>query len=160
MADLAGRDHAREVLAGHRRLGGDQSLRLGFADIAGEDATAHRARLTDVTDERARVDACDRGHAAVGQPVEPAALGTRRILAVDRLAHDRRTRPRPLGLHRLGADAVIANVRVGEGDQLAGEAGVGHRLLVAGHAGREDDLAHGVAVGATGVAVEAGAVLE
>ena len=43
-------------------------------------------------------------------------------------------------------DAVVADVRIGEGDELAGEARVGHRLLVAGHAGREDDLADRVAV--------------
>ena len=36
------------------------------------------------------------GHAAVGQPVEPAALGRGRVLAVARLAHDRRARPRAL----------------------------------------------------------------
>jgi hypothetical protein len=36
-----------------------------------------------------------------------------------------------------------------------GEARVGHRLLVAGHPGREDDLADRVALGADGVAVEA-----
>ncbi len=60
-----------------------------------------------------------------------------------------------------GAGAVVADVRVGEGDQLARERRVGHRLLVAGHAGREDDLAGRVASARPArVAVEAGAVLE
>jgi hypothetical protein len=45
----------------------------------------------------------------------------------------------------VGADAVVADVRVGEDDQLRVERRVGHRLLVARHAGREDDLADGVA---------------
>ena len=42
-----------------------------------EHAAAHRAGVADVADERARVDAADRRDAAVGQPVQPAALGRR-----------------------------------------------------------------------------------
>ena len=38
-------------------------------------------------------------------------------------------------------DAVVADQRVGEDDDLAGVGGVGDRLLVAGHRGVEDDLA-------------------
>ena len=59
-----------------------------------------------------------------------------------------------------GADAVVADHRRGEGDQLRVERRVGHALLVARHAGREDDLADGVAGRAAGLAVEARAVLE
>ena len=62
------------------------------------------------------------------------------------------------------ADPVVADQRVGEGDDLAGVGGVGDRLLVAGHRGVEDDLA-AAAVGrrvdrAAELAVEARAVLE
>ncbi len=57
-------------------------------------------------------------------------------------------------------DAVVADVGGRERDQLAGEGGIGHRLLVAGHAGREDDLADGVRVGAAGDPVEALTVLQ
>ena len=116
--------------------------------------------LADVADQRARVDAGDRRDAAVAQPVQPAALGAG---ASSRLTAARMIAARAwiaVGLHRLGADAVVADVRVGEGDELAGEARVGHRLLVAGHAGREDDLADRVGVGAARLAVEARAVLE
>ena len=73
---------AREVAAGHRRLGGDQRARLVLGHRAREDAAEHRARLADVAHERARVDAGDARHAAVEQPVEPAALGARRVLAL------------------------------------------------------------------------------
>ena len=72
-----------------------------LGELVREDAAAHGARVADVAHERARVDAADRLHAAVAQPVQPAALGAGRVLAVARLAHDRRARPRPLGLHRL-----------------------------------------------------------
>ena len=61
----------------------------------------------------------------------------------------------------VGADAVVADQRVGEGDDLPGVARVGDRLLVAGHAGVEDDLAERLGVGgAAELAVEARAVLE
>ena len=125
----------------HRRLRRDQRGRLRGVVALGEDAAAHRAGVADVAHERPRVDAGDRRHAAVAQPVEPPALGGRAVLVVAGLAHDRRARVDAVGLHRRGADAVVADVRVGEGDQLARVGGVGHRLLVARHRGVEDDLA-------------------
>jgi hypothetical protein len=66
---------AREVQAGHRRLGRDPLARLGLAHRRREDPAAHGARGADVAHQRARVDAGDGRHAAVGQPVQPAALG-------------------------------------------------------------------------------------
>src|SRR5665213_3271808 len=79
---------------------------------------------------------------------------------VARVAHDRGAGVDPIGLHCRGADAVVADVRVGEGDQLARVGGVGHRLLVTGHAGVEDDLTGRGHRRADGLPVEAGAVLE
>ena len=103
------------------------------------------------------------GDAAVGEPVEPAALGGGGVLAVLGLAHDHGAGVDAVGLHRLGADAVVADERIGEGDDLARVGGVGDRLLVAGHRGVEDDLA-GASLDprarAAELAVEARAVLE
>ena len=67
-------------------IGGSASIRSRASasrHLGREEAAAHRALVADVADERARVDAGDRGHAAVAQPVEPAALGAGRVLAVD-----------------------------------------------------------------------------
>jgi hypothetical protein len=156
-------DLAREVEAGHGRLGCDPLARLRLAHGGREDAPAHGARGADVAHQRARVDAGDGRHAAVAEPVQPSALGAGVVLAVDRRAHDRRARPRALGLHRLLRDAVVADVWIGEGDELAGEAGIGHRLLVAAHPRREDHLAGDdrlMRVRPARLAVEAGAVLE
>ena len=42
-----------------------------------------------------------------------------------------------------GVDPVVADVGGGEDDDLTGVAGVGENLLIAGHAGMEDDLSAG-----------------
>ena len=138
---LAGGDGAREVGALHRGLGGDPLARLGLAGLGGEDPAPHRAAVADVAHERPRVDAGDRRtpQSASQSSQPPSAVG--RVLAVLRLAHDHRAGVDAVGLHRLGADAVVADQRVGEGDDLARVGGVGDRLLVAGHRGVEDDLA-------------------
>ena len=60
----------------------------------------------------------------------------------------------------LVGDAVVADHRRREADELILEARVGDRLLVAGHAGREDGLAERVAVGADRLAVPDRAVRE
>ena len=158
--DLLRRYDRREVLARHRRLRVDHLSRSRDRYLGAEHAPAHRARVAYVAHERPRVDARDRVHAAVCEPVQPPALRAGRVLAVARLAHDRRASPNAFGLHRLRARTVVADVRVGESDQLAGERGVGHRLLVARHPGREDHLAERGAVRAAQLAPEARAVLE
>ena len=124
-------------------------------DVVLEDPAAHRARGADVADERAGVDAVDARDPVVAQPAEPALLGAGRVVVVDRRAHDRPGRVDAVGLHRLLGDAVVADVRGRERDQLAREARVGHRLLVARHAGREHDLAGDRDRRADGLPVEA-----
>jgi hypothetical protein len=55
-------------------------------------------------------------------------------------------------------DAVVADEGVGGDDNLPGVGGVGEHLLVADHAGIEDDLAVAVGPGAEGVAFKDRAV--
>ena len=159
--DRSRRSHlACQVASAHRRLGVDQRTRLGLGDPRREDTAAHRALVADVLDQRPRVEVGDRRDAAVAQPRQPAELGSRGVVAIDARPHDRRACVDAIGLHRRLGDAVVADLRKGEGDQLAQVAGIGHRLLVARHRGREHDLADGVGVGAAGEPVEPGAVLE
>ena len=90
-ADRLGRRHvAGEVGAVHRGLGLDPLARLGLGHLGREDPAPHRAAVADVADEGAGVDAADPRHAAVGEPVEPAALRRGDVLAVLGVAHDRR----------------------------------------------------------------------
>ena len=157
---LSRRDLAGQVAAVHSRLGLHQPARLLLRQLRREDAAPHRAPFADVAHQRPRVHAGDGRDPAVDQPVQPAALGARRVLAVDRRPHDRRARVDPVGLCGLRAHPVVAHVGVGERDQLSGIRGVRDRLLVAGHGGVEHDLAHRGRVGGAQVAVEAGAVLQ
>ena len=83
--------------------------------------------------ERARVDAGERDDAAAREPVRP--LGPARLAHHD-AAHVRRPR-----LAALVGDAVVADHRRREAEDLLGVARVGDDLLVAGHRRREDGLA-------------------
>jgi hypothetical protein len=64
--DGVGGDLARQVLAGHRRLGLDQLACIALADVSFEHPAAHRPGVADVAHERARVHAGDCPHPAVG----------------------------------------------------------------------------------------------
>ncbi|MGY3440263.1 hypothetical protein ACVW17_000264 [Bradyrhizobium sp. USDA 4473] len=66
-------------------------------------------------------------------------------------------------VHRLDVFLVgtdIADVREGEGDDLAGIRRIGEDLLIAGHRGVEADLADGVAFGAETEAFQHGTIGE
>ena len=74
------------------------------------------------------------------------------------LAHDKAGYPALAGLVILEVNAVVADQRVGHGDDLAVVGGVGQDLLIAGHAGVENDLADALPFVADGVALKQGAV--
>ena len=57
-------------------------------------------------------------------------------------------------------DAVVADLGIGHGDDLAAIARIGEDFLVAGHRGVEADLAVDFAVGAEGRAGEHGSVFQ
>ena len=75
-------------------------------------------------------------------------------------AHHDAAGMRPRGLGPLASDAVVADHRCREGDELLGVARIGDDLLVAGHRCREDRLAEGEAGRADRLAAKDGAVLE
>src|SRR5690606_14527057 len=120
----------------------------------------HRAGVAEPAGDRPGVDA--------GDPDDPEALEllverARRAVVrddaggvADGVAGD----PDLRGLLVLAGDARVADVRRRHDDDLPRVARVGDRLLVAGHAGREDDLTEALADGAVGDALVAAAVLE
>ena len=131
--------------------------------IVRDDAVRH-ALLADQRGQRARVDAGDADDAARLQPlVEVARRAEVRRLGDVGLQNAAAHAGARRGVDRLdvflvGAD--IADMRKGEGDDLAGIGGVGQDLLVAGHRGVEADLAGRLADRAEADALDDGAVGE
>ena len=73
------------------------------------------------------------------------------------------TKPAHGGLGRLEileVDAVVADQRIGHGDDLAGVGGIGEDLLISGHRGVENDLALTGAGAAEDTACQDRAILE
>ena len=143
VSGVTSRARSRPLIAGSASISARAS-RLGAAGREhARRASRPRSRMwrTSARVSRSVIAGTPQSVSQLSQP--PSA--PRGVLAVDAGAHDRRPRVDAVGLHRLGADAVVADLREGEGDQLAGVAGIGHRLLVARHRGGEDDLAHGMA---------------
>ena len=145
--DQAGH-RVRERAAGHRRLGREQRAGLGLGAPVADGHREHRAAIAQVSHERARVDLGERDDALLAQPVQQTAASGRR--GVPRLVAEQRARLHARRLQRGLLDAVVADHRRGEAEELAVEARIGERLLVAGHPRREHGLADGAGLGADG----------
>ena len=145
---LGGGDLGGEGGPGHRGRGAD-ALQEGVLRLAGrragEHADPHRAALAQVPGQRAGVDPADADHALGDQVVLQRALRAPAGGPHRGVAHDVAGDPDPARLVVLVVDAGVADVRRGHDDDLPVVAGVGQRLLVAGHAGGEDGLADGLA---------------
>ena len=110
--------------------------------------------------QRARVDADDRRDRLLLEP----RTEIDRVLEVrrparemfDHAAGDRRVRM----LRHRTRDAVVADQRIGERQDLSGVRRIGERFLIAGHAGVKDGLAERRRVRAETIAFETGAVGE
>ncbi len=139
---LAEGDRADEVLVAHVGRGaGARHLLLRARRRRREEDAAHRPAVAEVEGERAGVDPHEPGDAVPAQLLVEAALAARVADLRGELAHHHRPRPHPRGLGVLVAAAVVADERMGHHHHLAGVGRVGGDLLVAGHAGVEDDLA-------------------
>ena len=160
-----------ERCSAHRgRLGNDahegghglvpQVLRAHRQRVTREDASAHRSPLADVAGDRTRVDVRDADDALRDQFVLQLAARAPVGGTAGGVAHDKARDPDARGFGILIVDAGVANVRGRHDDDLAVVRRVGERLLVAGHAGREHDLAERAALRAPCAALENGAVLQ
>src|SRR5207342_1976797 len=89
----------------------------------------------------AGVDTRDAADAVPEQEVLEITVAAPARAAAGQLADDHAAAERPPGLEVRGRDAVVADVGVREGDDLARVAGVGDDLLVAGEHRVEHDLA-------------------
>ena len=108
--------------------------------------------------QRPRVEAGDGRHAARPQQVDDLAGPSEH--AGRGMADDEAAQPGPLRLVVIGCAPVVADEREGHDHHLAGVAGVGADLLVAGLRGVDDEVAAAAHLGAEGDAREGRAVLE
>jgi hypothetical protein len=114
--------------------------------------------VADAPGETAGIDAGDADQVAVLQPGVEMRGGAEIGRLRDVGGKDQATGggARRLDILRIGPD--IADMREGEGDDLAGKGGVGQALLIAGHRGVEAHLADRLAGGADAATVEPRAV--
>jgi hypothetical protein len=164
----AGEGHGVRIGARHRTdeidavgagLGGGGGLdgRL----VGGAERPRHGAGVADVAGEAAGVDAGDAGHVRGPQEAVEVAVGSPVAAAPSQVAHDDAAGEGSAALVVESGDAVVADVGVGERDDLPGVGRIGDDLLVAGEGGVEHDLprSHPAGgLGADGLALEGGAV--
>ena len=149
---LVRRNAGDECCACHLRLRAHR--RQHFVDVArvADGSRAHRSAVAQMQDERTCVDAGQPDDAVLVQPVRPVRPA--------RLAHDDCSRVRATRLRPCLVDAVVADHRRREADELPLEARIGRDLLVAAHRRGEHGLAERESLGADRLAGEDGAVLE
>ena len=163
--DLGGGDGhlGGEVLARHLRGFADEAqLLLGIqrGGLAGEHPAAHRARRAQDTRDGARVDPRDADDAVADERIVERLVGAPVGHDARGIAHDVAGDPDAARLGVLTVHTGVADVRRCLEHDLSGVGGVGEGLLVARHAGREDDLSEGDAAGAVGTTGVARPVLE
>ena len=147
---------SRPSVGGAARAAASRSRLGGRAEGAG-----HRPVVAQVAGEAPGVHPGDPGHAVA---LQEGLEGARRAPVgggVGQVAHHHAAAVRPDGLVVGRVHPVVADVGIGEGDDLPGVRRVGDDLLVAGEHGVEHRLAGRDAVvghGAEGLALEDGAV--
>ena len=135
----------------------DQLRRI---DLPGGDDAAHHAGRAQHPRQRPRVDVGDGDDVVADEVVAQRAVGAPVAGQRRRLAHDEAGDVRRLRFGVAGRHAVVADLRRGHRDDLAGVGGIGEHFLIAGHARVEHDLAARFAGRAGGDAAVPGAVFE
>ena len=157
---LARRDIFHVVVLGDlgRRLHtGNQALGVG---IDRRDGGTHGTALADMERERTRIHILDSDDIALCKEVRQAldALPVARRIA--HVMHDEATQMKLPRLHILLVDAVVADLRVRQRDNLASIARIAHDLLIAHHRGVEHHFAEGLPLGTARPSFEDSPVLE
>ncbi len=128
--------------------------------VAGHDAAVLRPLLAQDAGQPAGIDVGD-GHHLVLAQILVKGFSLRQLLVSS--GRSRITRPAGKDVGRLlvfGIGAGIADVGIGQGDDLAGIGRVGEDFLIAGHGGIEHHLADGLPLDTDGLAPEQVAVFK
>ena len=102
------------------------------------ECTSHGTRVAQQAGEATGVDATDTADAVVGQHRVQRRSGPVVAVPSGQVADDDSTAERTARLEVAGVHPVVADVRVGERDDLAGVGGIGDHLLIA----RQDGVEH------------------
>ena len=141
--------------------GAEAAAACQVGQAGGAEGAGHGALVAEMTGEPAGVDPGDAGDRA---PDEELLEGPGRAPVARTVAEIPHDHPAAVGPGRLvvgGIDPVVADLGVGEGDDLAGIGRVGDDLLVAGEHGVEHRFPGGhpaLGLGADGLALEHGPV--
>jgi len=147
-------DVAGEFLSGHgRQLLGFEDQLLGGSAVGGHDA-AESANIANVAYEGAGIDIPNGGNFVAIQ-IELGGFGRAPVRGnLRELAHDERFNVRAGGFFIVEIRADIADMRIGQTDDLAGVTWVGENFLITGETGIENDFATAARDGARGAAVK------
>jgi hypothetical protein len=122
--------------------------------LTGHDGAVLGALLAQDAGQLAGVDAGDGDDVAFLQVVRQRLLAAEVRQQARQVLDDQAGGVDLRGFDVFTVDARVADVRIGQGDDLAAVAGVGQDFLVAGHRGVEHHLTGGVACGADGKTLE------
>ena len=137
-----------EVDPARARLAAGHGPQHGFGSVA--EGTGHRAAVTEQAGEPPGVDAGDAGDAVAPEQAVEITVGPPVGPAPGQLPDHHAAAERAAGLEVGPVHAVVADVGVREGDDLARVARVGEDLLVARQDRVEDHLARGDTAGRFG----------
>ena len=148
-----------EMSAHHRGLSLDAFQQRRCAGFHAGDAHPHRASLSDVAGEGARINLAHADDALRAQLELEVSAGPPARGDPSRVAYHVTSDPNPAGFAVLVVPTGIADVRRRRYHHLAVVAGISQGLLITGHAGCEDCLTKGFTDSAKGPSVEGATVL-
>jgi len=141
------RDQVPFVRVGNEPGFAAQSAKVGFRGAGFENAE-HDPLDSQFFRERPRVHSADAGDAVFLEPIVKRFFRSRMRRRRAQLAHDVSPDFRPVGFKTRGADAVVADERVGLAEDLAVIGGIGDGFGVANHARVENDFSRDFGRGA------------
>ena len=141
-----------------RRL--DAREQVGRIQVLGGDGRLLCAMVAQMHGQGAGIDALDGNDAVFLQKLWQALLGCPVAWLVAHVVDDKTTQVQDVSLHDRRIDAVVAYLRIGQRDNLAGVTWIGNNLLVAGHRRVKNNLAEGLSASTTAPPLEGCSVFE
>jgi hypothetical protein len=136
---------AHEVAADDAGAGAGLVDQRSVVEVGGGQDAGHGAADAQAADQGSGVDTLDADDVVLSKVGVKGAVRAEVARCARELADDEALDLGPARFGVLGIDAVVADERVGHGNDLSLVRRVGQHLLVAGHAGVEHDLAEGFA---------------